>query len=358
MEMVALELIRQIQRMDSSDEYILFARNGPDNDCVKTTHNFKTRTLPGYTYADWEQVSLPLAIRKEKLSIIHCTANTAPIVCPAPLLLTLHDVIFLEKSSLGGSAYQNYGNMYRRRIVPGAIRNAAHLITVSHSEKQIITDTCRVDPDKISVIYNGVSEHFHNRHQAADKENLRKKLKLPAQFILFHGNTAPKKNTTNVIKAYIRYCYEFRDTLPIVITDYPADLVMRVLRETGDMHFAPSFFFTGYVSSDDMPLLYSCASLFLYPSLRESFGLPILEAMASGVPVISSDRAAMVEIAGGAASLVNPEDPQEIAAALIGLHGDSDERNWLIGQGLERAKAFSWKTTALQVMKLYHRFGS
>jgi glycosyltransferase involved in cell wall biosynthesis len=357
MEVVALELIGQIRQLDTTNQYLLFAADGPDRNCIKDSPNFHSKIIRGFSYADREQLSLPRAVRRENLSLLHCTANTAPLSCPVPILLTLHDIIFLEQINYSGSAYQNFGNLYRRAVVPKAIKNAVHIITVSESEKKIITDFCQVPPEKISVIYNGVGERFHNRYEPGEIEKFRKKYDLPERFILFHGNTAPKKNTVNVIKAYIRYSEESASPLPLAITDYPEGAVYKLLRQSGRETMIAQFVFTGYVPSAEMPLLYNCASLFLYPSLRESFGLPLTEGMACGVPVITSGRPAMSEVAGGAAVLVNPESPEDIAKAIARISGDDVQQKEMISKGLIRAQAFSWKQSAMQLLALYKQFG-
>jgi glycosyltransferase involved in cell wall biosynthesis len=355
MEVVAVELIRNIQRLDSVNDYFLFAKNGPDRNCVSDTANFHTEITPGNSYPWWEQVSLPAALKKMRPDLIHCTANTAPLSSGTPLILTVHDVIYLEGSDFNGSAYQNFGNIYRRMVVPPAIKKAKAIITVSEYEKRQIIKTCKVDPAKITVIYNGVDKRFHPDHPAEEISSFRKQYGLPENFILFLGNTAPKKNTEAVITAYVHYCYIEPSCLPIVITDYGKKHVVRILKELNKPALIGKFIFPGYVPTAKMPLLYNSSSLFLYPSLRESFGLPILEAMASGVPVITSDTSAMPEIAGDAAILVDPYDVEEIAHAMRHILLSTTPREQMIQKGITRAGQFSWATAAEKLLAVYQR---
>src|SRR6476660_8078475 len=118
MDVVALELMRQIQQLDHKNEYLLFARDGDDRNCISDTDNFKTVILNGISYAGWEQISLPAAVRKHKADLLHCTANTAPYSSGVPTIVTVHDVIYLEELNFEGSAYQNFGNIYRKLVVP------------------------------------------------------------------------------------------------------------------------------------------------------------------------------------------------------------------------------------------------
>lgn len=353
MEIVAMELIRQLQRLDTVNEYVLFARDGEDRGCITENDNFRTKILGALSYADWEQVSLPVALKKIKPDIIHCTANTAPLYCPAPLLLTLHDIIFLEKTDLNGSLYQNAGNIYRKWIVPAVVKKARLIITVSEFEKQVIVDRLRLDPEKVRVIYNGVGERFHPSYATEDIERFREANRLPKDFILFLGNTAPKKNAATMIRAYVEYCDKNNTAIPLVITDYDKAPVEKALSRHNRSSLINQIIFPGYVPAEKMPLLYNCAALFVYPSLRESFGMPILEAMACGIPVVASNTSAMPEIAGDAAMQVNPESFQDIANAMATMLSDKALLDQYVQKGKERAQRFNWKNAALALKDVY-----
>jgi glycosyltransferase involved in cell wall biosynthesis len=335
MDVVALELLRQLQKLDKKNEYLLIAADGPDKTCVTRTENFSAKIIPGFTYAGWEQLSLPAALKKIKPSFVHCTANTAPLKCPTPLILTLHDIIYLEEINFEGSAYQNVGNIYRRMVVPAAIKNAKAIITVSEFEKNVILEKCKAAAGKLHVIYNAVDKRFNNNYSKEEVELFRKEYNLPKEFILLLGNTAPKKNTAGAIRAYEHYRSIVPDPLPLIIIDYK--------------HSGP-----GYIPSEKMPLLYNSASLFLYPSLRESFGLPVLEAMACGIPVIASNTSAIPEVAGDAAMLVDPADHKSIGEAIGNLLSDLSLINSYKQKGLARASHFNWENSAKQLLQLYN----
>lgn len=356
MDVVALELSRQIQQLDHENQYLLFAANGEDRSCLRDTQNFRTKILPGITYAGWEQVSLPLAVRKFKPNLLHCTANTAPFRCAAPMIVTVHDIIYIEETSFKGSPYQNFGNLYRKFVVPRAIKRAEKIITVSNYEKAIITDICTIDPEKIMVVHNGVSERFHNKFSPEDIESFRKKHNLPPAFILFLGNTAPKKNTSGAIKAYMHYWLNTKSPLNLVVTDFPASSILKILEKHGQPQIMRNIITPGYIPSSDMPLMYNCASLFIYPSLRESFGLPVLEAMACGKPVITSDIPPLREVGGNAAIFVDPENPEAISKEISTLLEDGIARSEFVKMGLIRAGMFSWQSAAKKLIELYKTF--
>jgi glycosyltransferase involved in cell wall biosynthesis len=353
MDVVALELIRHLQSLDTINEYLLFAKDGPDKAGFTEKKNFHFNLVGGLTYGDWEQIALPRAIKKNKVDIIHCTANTAPLNCPVPLVLTLHDIIFLQETSFKGSPYQNFGNLYRRFVVPHVVKEAAKIITVSEYEKNVIADFCRVDSEKITVIHNAVDEKFHTGYNDEVLNGFRRKYDLPEQFILHLGNTAPKKNTERVIKAYIRYCLSVKHPLPIVIADFAGNLVERQLAQENKKDLLAHFHFPGYISIPDMPLLYNCSTLFLYPSLQESFGLPVLEAMACAVPVIASEIPALQEVAGDAVLYVDPVNVDAIADAVHSMLTNSTLSNSYKQKGPARAGQFSWNESAKKLLDVY-----
>ncbi|MBL7698385.1 MAG: glycosyltransferase family 4 protein [Chitinophagaceae bacterium] len=354
MDVVAMELVKQVQLIDTQNEYLLFAREGEDKGWLTPSSNLKTIFLKGFTYPGWEQLSLPAAVKKHRPDLLHCTANTAPYSCPVPMVVTVHDVIYIEETTFGGTAYQDVGNLYRKLVVPRAIRNATKIITVSEYEKRVIVDVCKTDPEKIEVIHNGVSERFHPHFTAEDLRRFRKQYNLPEKFIFFFGNTAPKKNTIGAIKAYVDYCSMANEPLPVVIGDYAPSLVEKILRKLNRADLMKHFHLPGYISSLQMPLLYNCASVFIYPSLRESFGLPVLEAMACGTPVITSDIPALREIAGEAAVFVDPDQPAQIAEKIHFLLSAGNASGF-VQKGLERVKMFSWQSSAEKLIELYNK---
>jgi glycosyltransferase involved in cell wall biosynthesis len=350
MEVVALELINEIQKLDKYNEYILYAKDDVDNTCIKEQDNFKIRTLPSSSYPIWEQIALPRAVKKDNLDFLHSTCNTSAINLSVPLILTLHDIIYLEKTDFKGTAYQNFGNLYRRFIVPKIVDKSKLVITVSNFEKEVILNKLKLPEDKVQVIYNAVNPKFNINYSTEEVLAFKNAHSLPKEFILFLGNTAPKKNTLNVIKAYTEYISAVSEGLPLVILDYDRKLVEGTLKELGKEQLIENFIFPGYIPSDKMPLLYNSSSLFLYPSLRESFGLPILEAMACGVPVITSNTSSMPEIASNAALFVNPFDHIEIKDAITRFFSDKDLQINMKEMGLKRAADFTWKSSAEQLL--------
>lgn len=357
MDVVAIELIKNLQEIDNRNEYTIFGREGV-NDIIPETSNFHIDAFSAFSYADWEQINLVRKIKKKKPDLLYCTANTAPLFLDIPLIITLHDIIYLEQVDFKGTAYQNLGNLYRRFIVPKIVKKAALVLTVSEFEKENIIRRLNVPEEKVQVIYNGVGPQFTTNYSSQEIEEFRSRHNLPEQFIMFLGNTAPKKNTKNVIKAYVEFCLQHKEAVPLVLLDYKKELVIKILEELKQLPLLPQFVFPGYVPYRQIPLMYNAATLFLYPSLRESFGLPILEAMACGVPVITSNTSSMPEVAGNAAALVDPFDFKDLADALARVLLNKEVRDRYIEKGLQRAKEFTWRNSAEKLLRIYESFSA
>ena len=351
MDFVALEVIRCLQSIKTHHQFYIFVAPGEDR-CLDNTDNMKIIELkaPG-GYPVWEQIALPLAIRKLKPDLLHCTSNTAPVLCTAPLVLTLHDIIFLEKKKGNNpSLYQKLGWYYRRMIVPRVIPKCRKIITVSQYECNRIRHELKLESNQITAIYNGFGSHFR---PMIDYEPIVRKYIEDLKYIFFLGNTDPKKNTAGTLKGYADYISKSKSPLPLLIADIDKKYVDEILKKE-DIEFVSDYLrYPGYIPNSDLPAIYNGAFAFLYPSYRESFGIPILEAMACETPVITSDTSAIPEIAGKGAILINPYHPDSIAKALLKLESDSEFYAEQIKKGRERSDWFSWEITAQRTLALY-----
>jgi len=355
MDFVALELVKNIQLEDQENEYFIFVKPGPDK-CLHSSANVHIIELPGKSYPWWEQIALPRAVKKYGCEILHCTSNTGPVICPVPLIVTVHDIFYLEVVSLfkkGFSAYQKFGNMYRRYVVPIVVKHSRKIITVSLSEKKRIASFFKIYDNRLTVVYNGVSDIFQPVTDPHELQRVREVYKLPGRFIFLLGNTDPKKNTRGVILAYATYRAKCKTDIPLLIADFPENTLNAILTENNCTGIRSDILRLDYIKNTDLPAIYSMSDQFLYPSFWESFGIPILEAMSCGTPVITSNVFSMPEIAGDAALLVDPNNPDEIAQAIIRLSSEPGLKNQLISKGIVQAKKFSWNKMALDVMKLY-----
>ena len=350
MDFVALEVIRELQKLDTENEYYILTAPGEDH-CLTPTSNFHIVEIKCPSYPLWEQFALPRAIRRIKPDLLHCTSNTAPVFCSVPLVLTLHDIIFLEKKAgKNSSFYQNMGRYYRRLVVPRIIKHCRKIITVSNFECNRIRSFLNLEENRITAIHNGYSQRF----QPLEISRTQIQKYLPdEEYLFFLGNTDPKKNTPRTLKAYSLYLKKSAKRLPWLIADLKEDTIDRILHQEQIEEIKPMLRYPGYIPHTDLPAIYNRASVFLYTSLRESFGIPLLEAMACGTPVITSNTSAIPEIAGKDALLINPEKAETIAKVLIELEQNPLLRRKQIDYGLERVKHFSWQQTAHQLLNVY-----
>jgi glycosyltransferase involved in cell wall biosynthesis len=355
MDIVALELIRNLQQHDLINEYIVFVKDDLDDQVIQESPNLKIVRLKGGPYPYWEQVLLSRAASTHEIDLLHCTSNTAPLRLTVPLVLTVHDIIYLEKWNFTkGTSYQIIGNLYRRWNVPQVVAQAAKIITVSHFEEKRIREHFNLPPNRIQAVYNGVGTHFQKITDTVRLASARRRYNLPDKFIFFLGNTDPKKNVEGVIKALSLIKAKGRLSFKLVMLDIDRAYLERIASNTGNVSILDEICFTGYVPNEELPAIYSLASLFIYPSLRESFGIPILEAMACETPVLTSETSSMPEVAGGAALLVDPFNPEAIANGILKILEDDQNRFQMIAMGIKRAKNFSWQNNADQTLRIYN----
>ncbi len=354
-DITAIEYIRKLQSLDRDNQYFIFCFSGPDHFMLEESENFKIIRLPRIPSPLAEQFVLPLLARWYNLDLLHSTGNTSPLFLHCKRLITLHDIIYLEKkiSGAGGSLYQKIGRIYRKLIVPTAVNKADAIVTVSKKERDTIVDFLPHLASKLSYIHNAASSHFIIKEPEHTLSSALK-YKLPGTpYILLHGNTDPKKNLLNTLKAFALFIHEIKVDIKLVVTDISRNEIERLLKKHQLEAIKPYLHLTNYVNNHDMPDLYNRALFFLYPSLRESFGLPILEAMACGTPVITSEKSAMEEVAGNAAVLVNPHLPESISAAMLRLFKNEIMRKEMAEKGKKRIEAFNWMRSAKQLLDIY-----
>ena len=350
MDFVVLQEIKELQKMDTPHEYFVFVKPGVDR-CIESSEHVHIIEVNCPSYPLWEQWALPRAARKAGVDILHCTSNTAPIWCDIPLVLTLHDIIFLEpRDKNNKSLYQNLGYFYRRWNVPRILKKCRRIITVSDFELGNIKQKLQLPDSQLKMIYNGYNEWF--RPIESDKQQYRKYI-ADAGYFFFLGNTDPKKNTERTLVDYAKYLELSEVKRPLLMADLDQEYLNGIIERNGIEAIRDHIVMPGYIINSDLPYIYNNAFAFLYTSLRESFGIPLLEAMACGTPVITSNKSSMPEIAGHDAILINPESSDEIALKMLQLERDTDFYQRQKAVGLERAKLFSWRKTTENLLRLY-----
>lgn len=353
MDIVILEALKEMQKI-SEEQFFVYAQEDEDINALKSKENFNLRITKPSSYPIWEQKTLPKLCKEDKIDLLHTTSNTAPIFLNVPLVVTIHDIIYMEKWLLTeGSYYQRFGALYRRWNVPIIAKKAQMIVTVSNYERERIISALKIPENKVRTIYNACGSHFSPSSDKIMLEAFKKKMNLPDRFIFFLGNTDPKKNLPNVMKALAVLHKQGKLDFTLVMPDFGKDELMKLLKSQGNEYLIKNIMLTGYIPNTELPNLYRLSLLFLYPSLRESFGIPILEAMACGTPIICSNTSAMPEVAGPDACFINPENPDEIASKIVEVLENESLRKSLIDYGIKRAAMFSWEKTAREMLELY-----
>lgn len=299
----------------------------------------------------WEQSVLPMRVKKCGCDIFHYPDHTASLLMGVnPTIITVHDLAFLRFPQTFDLARA----IYKKMVINRSVGIANRIIAVSSFTKHEIVNLLDVDPDKVSIVYNGVSPMFRE----LDREEARDRLSylipgLKKDYLLFVGTLEPRKNIITLIHSYNLLRKQGKIDAQLVIVGSRGWLYDKMFKEIDKSSLADDILFTGYVTNEQLVMLYNGANFLIYPALYEGFGLPVLEAMACGIPVITSDRSSLSEVAGNAAMKIDPNSEEDIADAMAKLYQDKELREKYRQRGLERAKMFSWKETARQTLEVY-----
>jgi glycosyltransferase involved in cell wall biosynthesis len=339
-------LLEHLPQVDPQIAYTVFASNWRLGD-VPGLH-LRISPLPTHrppVRIFWEQVIQPYALRRSRADLCHGPAFVGAVVSACPLVVTVHDLSFL----LYPEAFRTLNRLYLKTFTRQSVRRAKRVIAVSDSTKRDLVRYYGIAPTKVDVIYNGVDGSFHPL-PAEHVDAFREERHLPDRFILFVGTLEPRKNVANLIQAYAQLP---PDRPPLMLIGGRGWLYDEIYERIEALNLSDEIQFVGYVPPDDLPWWYNAAELFVYPSLYEGFGLPPLEAMACGTPVITSSSSSLPEVVGQAGMLVDPNDSQMLADAMQHVLSDTDARTRMKAAGVERAKGFSWEQTARHTLGSY-----
>lgn len=353
MDFVAINYIKALALRPEIEEIVVFAKKGEPMADLETLPKVTWVFIPSVFYPIWEQVLLPRYYKKYQLDVLHCTSNTAPVFFSGKLVTTVHDIIFLEaKPWLGGSLYQKFGNIYRSLVVPSVIRKSDKVLTVSGFEHQNISKRFPKYAAKIEVVYNAANDVFASVPKPEETEAVLNKYNLPSEYILFLGNTDPKKNVPRTLKGYFMALEQNADLPPLIMTDYPEKRLEAWFEENNiSKEFQSKIRRTGYMPNTDLRMVIAGATCFLYTSVRESFGIPVLEAFLCKTVLIASNTGSIPEIAQDNAYFVSPFDPATISNQILTM-AQADNSS-MIENAYYRAQFFSWKESAKKLVEIY-----
>ena len=299
----------------------------------------------------WMQTLAPRLLRELRPSVVHFTNGMIPIASQVPTVVTIHDMSL--------TLYPRYHPPRRvllnRPFVDLAAKRADAIITVSQSAKRDIVRIYGLPPERVHVVHEAAAPSFRPVTDRAELERVRQKYRLAERYILYVGTIEPRKNLPKLIEGFAAR-HKAGDLPHQLVCAGPYGWLSRDIEERiGRLAVADAIHFTGYVPFHDLPALYSLAEMFVFPSLYEGFGLPVIEAMASGAPVITGLVPALAEVAGGAAEHVEGLDGDSLGAAMVSLARDRGRREHLARLGLARARAFSWERAARETLEVYRR---
>lgn len=350
------ELVGAMLRLPDCPELrLVYAHRGPvpEADALAVSERVKVRRLPlspRLMLAGWYKARLPLPIEAllGPLHLMHGPDFVLPPRIEAAGVVTVHDLAFVTRPEDAHPAQRRF----LESAVPSSIDRARLVVAVSETTRRDLMTRYGVRPHRIRVVPNAVSAEFHERDGDVQLAEVRRRLRLPEDYLLSVGTIHPRKNLGGLARATALSAQQLGRTLPVVHVGREGWLCERVFADV-EMAGSPGIRFVGQVSDATLRALYRQAAALVYPSFAEGFGLPILEAFACGTPVVTSNGSGMLEAAGDAAELVDPHDPDSIAAGIVHVVRDAEWRAGLVERGRRRLEDFSWSRSARQMLDVY-----
>ena len=343
-------LLRHLSRLDRENEYVLLCRQ---EDCAITAtlgENFRSVKEQSAAYSVREQLRIPLDLRRERADLFHAPHYVLPPLIGCRSVVTIHDCIHLRFPQYLPS---RVGYAYARASLWAATHKAQRILTVSEASKRDILRYFRIPEQKIDVIPNAIDERFNAPPSADEIERVKERYQLNDPFVLYAGNIKPHKNLERLIEAFHMFRRPGLEHVKLLIIGDEISKYATLRRAVHRLKLHKHVRFFGFVPHETLAVLYRLAAVFVFPSLYEGFGLPPLEAMASGAPVITSNVSSLPEVVGDAALLIDPYRPESIAEAIGRVLTDDALRLQLKERGLIRARHFSWDRSVRRVHEIY-----
>ncbi|MFN7913876.1 MAG: glycosyltransferase family 1 protein [Vicinamibacterales bacterium] len=334
------------------DDDVTVISNAPVSTTVPLPPGVRTAVSGGsLPRALWMQVQAPRMLRRLRADVVHFTNGMVPAVCAVPTVVTIHDMSL--------TLYPEFHPLRRvllnRPFVDVAARRADAIITVSESARRDIVRLYGIDPSRVHVVHEAAAPAFDVIRDPFELQRVRQRYGLGERFILYVGTIEPRKNLPTLIDAFARR--RAAGDLPhqLVCVGPYGWLSDDIDAQIDRLNIRDAVRFTGYVPFDELPAIYNLAEMFVFPSVYEGFGLPVIEAMACGTPVVTGSVAALNEVAGDAAARVEVLDAAALGDTLVALASSREQREDLSRRGLARARAFSWERAATETLNVYRQ---
>jgi glycosyltransferase involved in cell wall biosynthesis len=350
---VLQHLLAELPGVPGDERYVVYAPYSDANRRLLAAPRVRSRLTrlpmdrPPVRIA-WEQTVLPIELVREGADLLHALGFVSPIAWRGRTVVTVYDLSFLRFPEV----YNRANRVYLGTFTPPSLRRADRVITISEDARRDVIELCGVAPERVTPILLAADERFRPAPSAAI-EAFRARQGLPDRFVLYQGTLQPRKNVETLVRAYALLRSQGSDDHRLVLAGprgWQYEPIFELIRQLG---LAGSVTFPGFVPDDELALWYSSATVFAFPSRYEGFGLPLLEAMACGTPVVSSNASSLPEVVGDAGLLIDPSDVEGLASALRRLLEDESLRQALSAAGRERARSFSWRRTASETVQVY-----
>lgn len=339
-------LLAEMLRLPGSNEFVFLYRKPEQAGAFGAHANLRELVLDAPSKLFWDQVTVPATVRRERIDLLFNAKYSLPLLSPKPGVFVIHGMDWYEMP--WGSKWQD--RLSHRFLVPRYVAKAASVICVSESVRRQLIELFGTAPEKVSTVYYGVDQDFFEEDPPGAEAALRARFDLPGPYFLFVGQIYPPKNMRRVLEAYAKVGPA--RGIHLAIAGEHRWLCEQEMERMQAPDLARWVRLCGWSDRPTLRALYRGATALLFPSLYEGFGLPIVEAMASGCPVITSNVWSMKELAEGAALLVEPIETAAIEAAMVRIAGDEGLRQDLIARGRERVRSFSWHRCAVETMRV------
>ena len=347
-------LITQLQIIDKKNEYFILLLQ-KDYSFLKESENFRKVVAEFRWYGVSEQIKLPKILNSLKADLVHFPHFNVPFLYRGKFVVTIHDLIHqhfqMRRATTRNPITYKIKQLGYNAIFKNAIHKSVKILVPSNYVKDLLTDKWKISAEKILVTYEAVDDIILAIEKIMNKEKIKKvmeKFKISSPYIFYVGNAHPHKNIEGLIRAFLELRKKYPD-LYLVLSGYDHYFWQRIREEF--QH--PGIIYTGHVSDEELAALYKGAECFVMPSFEEGFGIPLLEAMALGCPVISSSAGSLTEVGGEACLYFNSHDVQDMVEKITQVLGDANLKEKLVKKGKERIKVFSWEKLAKQTLEVY-----
>lgn len=346
-ERYAAELIKNFARLDSRNEYILYFRTKPEDWFYHLPGNFKLKVIPFPKF--WTQLRISWEMITHPVDVLFIPASALPLWHPKRSVTTVHDVAW----KIYPQAFTTFMRNYLEWSAKFAINSAAKVIAVSEATKKDLGKFYGAKPEKVTVTHLGLDSSFRPMNYEQVQPVLDKYGLVYQKYVLFLGTIQPRKNIIRLVEAFQKLRKQNHIEEKLAIFGVRGWLWEPILKKIKMAGLDGSIKYYDYAPSEDLPYIIAGAKLLTLPALYEGFGLPPLEAMASGVPVVVSDVSSLPEVVGDAGVLVDPNSVDSIAEGLLKVLMNNNLREEMVAKGLERAREFSWENTARKTLEVF-----